>query len=157
MFNVPLPAPNLQSNISLYQILTGFIIGLFLQPLVNSARLFWKYHAVTGRYSVRREHADGRIEAREGKVRIKFKWWGGYYSVTALHADNAVQWKGEMHLSLAMTNVGSGVFWHVDQEDGVGDQRFRYLPERRESRVQGTTFRAGGANSFFHVWVKHAQ
>jgi hypothetical protein len=64
------------------------------------------------------------------------------------------QWKGEMHLSLDIGNVGHGVFWHVDEQAGVGDQKFRYSPEQKQFQVEGVTFKAGGTNLFFHRWTK---
>ncbi len=59
-----------------------------------------------------------------------------------------------MHLSLDMTNVGYGVFWHVDEGTGVGDQKFRYIPEQMRLQVQGVTFDAGSSDPFFHRWTK---
>jgi hypothetical protein len=59
-----------------------------------------------------------------------------------------------MHLSLDMKNVGNGVFWHVDEAEGVGDQKFRYIPEKKQFRVQGVTFTAGEPAPFFHLWTR---
>jgi hypothetical protein len=59
-----------------------------------------------------------------------------------------------MHLSLDVKNVGNGVFWHVDEAGGEGDQKFRYKPENKQFRVKGVTFGAGEPNPFFHVWTR---
>jgi hypothetical protein len=71
-----------------------------------------------------------------------------------MHADGKTQWRGEMRLSLEMTNVGYGVFWHVDEGAGVGDQKFRYIPEKAQFRVQGITLKAGSPDPFFHRWTR---
>ena len=153
-----LPSPQFVTTVSLYQILTGFLvsflIGLILQPCIIALRLWLRYRGVSGEYSVQRIHGDGRTENRDGEIRIKFKWWRGSYAVAALHANRAPQWKGEMHLSLDMSNVGSGVYWNVDETAGVGDQKFRYSPARKEFQVEGVTFKAGRADPFFHRWTK---
>jgi len=59
-----------------------------------------------------------------------------------------------MHLSLDMTNVGNGVFWHVDAAGGAGDQKFRYFPDKSHFRVQGMTLKAGTSDPFLHLWTK---
>jgi hypothetical protein len=152
------PSPSFQTTVSLYQIFFAciftFVVGLFLQPGVTAFRLWRRYCAVPGRYSVQRVHPNNSIEDKDGEIEIGPKWRRGFFTVTAKHADGKAQWKGEMHLSLDMTNVGHGVFWHVDEGEGVGDQKFRYIPERAEFRVQGITFDAGSADSFFHRWTK---
>lgn len=149
-----LPSPQYVTNVSFYQILFAFFIGLILQPCIIASRLLWRYRGVPGQYSLQRVHENGSTENRDGEIRIKFKWWRGSYAVTALHASGAPQWKGEMRLSLDMGNVGSGVFWHVDEAAGVGDQKFRYSPARKEFHVEGVTFKAGATKPFFHRWTK---
>jgi hypothetical protein len=148
------PNPKFQTNISLYQIFVALAVGLVLQPLINASRLLWRYHGVSGAYFSFRDLGNGKLEPTGGRIQIKFKWWPGFHSVEAFHHDGSQEWKGEMHLSLDMTNVGSGVFWHVDQSAGAGDQKFRYFPEKKRLEVQGTTFKVGNTNSFFHVWIK---
>lgn len=148
-----LPSPNVQWNVSFYQILIGFAVGLLLQPFVKTSRLLWRYWPVLGSYSVQREHTDGKLKSESGKVFIRLNWWRGSFAVEALHATQVTQWRGEMHLSLDMRNVGNGVYWHVDEEDGVGDQKFRYIPEKRQFRVEGVTFNAK-SEPFFHLWTK---
>jgi hypothetical protein len=148
------PPVNWMASVSIYQILVAFCAGISLQPCVIAVRLLWRYHGVSGRYSAERVYANGKTENRFGEIRIKFKWWRGSYSVTASHADESPQWEGEMRLSLDMRNVGHGVFWHVDKDDGAGDQKYRYYPEQKQFEVEGITFKAGGADSFFHRWRK---
>jgi hypothetical protein len=148
------PFPKFQSNISLYQIISGFFFGLLAQPFVKTARIISRYPRLLGRYSMQKERSDGTTEAEDGEILIKLNWWRGSFAVTALHATRKEQWKGEMHLSLDMRNVGNGIYWHVDEAKGVGDQRFRYLPEKRQFRVQGITFGASQSQPFFHLWTK---
>jgi hypothetical protein len=148
------PSPKFQSNVSFYQILAAFIVGLILQPCVRSVRVCLRYKGVWGRYSVLREYSDGRTDLETGEIRIRLNWWLGSFAVTAFHATRKVQWRGEMHLSLDMKNVGNGVFWHVDEAEGVGDQKFRYIPEKKQFRVHGVTFAAGEPAPFFHLWTR---
>ena len=153
-----LPSPQIVTTVSLYQILIGFfitlIVGLMLQPCIIALRLWLRYRGVTGKYSLQRILGAGSTENRGGEIIIKFKWRRGSYAVEALNADRTPQWEGEMRLSLDMRNVGSGVFWHVDKAEGVGDQKFRYSPARGEFQVEGVTFKAGDLNRFFHRWTK---
>ncbi|MGC2298474.1 MAG: hypothetical protein WA476_06700 [Acidobacteriaceae bacterium] len=148
------PMPSLQRNVSFYQIIFGFILGLILQPLVTTLRILWWYWQVAGRYSVQRQPAADKVETAGGEIEITLNWWRGTHALTARHANGSIQWKGEMRLSLDMKNVGNGVYWHVDEDKGVGDQRFRYVPEKKEFRVQGTTFGAGASQPFFHLWTR---
>jgi len=136
-----LPSPQFVTTVGLYQILIGFfitfLIGLVLQPCIIALRLWLRYRGVSGKYSLQRIHGDGSAENRDGEIRIKFKRWRGSYAVTALHANGVPQWKGEMRLSLDMRNVGSGVYWHVDEAAGVGDQKFRTLQRKRNFKSKG--------------------
>jgi hypothetical protein len=144
--------PKFQPNVSFYQIVAAFGVGLILQPCVKAFRLYCRYPSVPGAYFVQWEGSDGKTEPRSGTIQIKRNLWRGSFAVIAFHGTGKAQWKGEMHLSLDMKNVGNGVFWHVDKDDGVGDQKFRYTPEKRQFRVQGITFRAGKPDPFFHLW-----
>jgi hypothetical protein len=149
-----LPSPTFQWNVSIYQILVGIAVGLLLQPFIKTLRLLWLYWRVLGRYSVQREQDDGKLKSEGGEILVRLNWWRGSFAVEALHATRVPQWKGEMHLSLDMRNVGNGVYWHVDEENGMGDQKVRYIPEKRRFRVQGVTFKAGTPEVFSHLWTK---
>jgi hypothetical protein len=146
--------PLLQRNIAPYQLLGGFVVGLVLQPLVRAYKLYRRYPRVTGVYAVQMESHEGKKEHREGEIRIKRNIWAGSFGVKAFHLSGKPQWQGEMYLSLEVANAGTGVYWHVDQDRGVGDQKFRYLPDSEQFRVQAVTFHAGNREPFFHLWTK---
>jgi len=154
----PFPNPEFHANVSLYQILIGFfitlILGLLLQPVIKWVTLCVTYPKVSGVYSMSRDYGGGRIEKRDGRIEIQLKFLRGYHSVTAFHLGGQEQWNGQMHLGLGIGNIGTGVYWHVDQDRGVGDQKFRYIPHRREFIVQGTESSADQIESFFHIWKK---
>jgi hypothetical protein len=148
------PSPNFQSNVSFYQIFAALFVGLILQPCIKTLQLWVRYRGVVGRYSVQREYGDGRTNLEGGEIQIKLKWFLGSFAMTAFHATRKVQWRGEMHLGLEVKNVGPGVFWHVDEAEGEGDQKFRYMPEKKQFSVQGVTFTAGQPAPFFHLWTR---
>jgi hypothetical protein len=153
-----IPWPEFQRNVGIYQIIAGYIftfaMGFVMQPLVKAWRLRSRYKEVKGRYSVQRLYPEGRIETRDGEIRIEPRWWKGFFAVTAFHAGGKKQWEGRMYLSPDTSDVGQGVFWHVDKGAGLGDQQFRYRPELKQFLVQGVTFGPGASDSFHHSWTK---
>jgi hypothetical protein len=157
MFNLTgLTSPKLQANVSIYQILAGyvfsFLMGFLLTPGVRAMRLWRLYKAVRGRYAIQRVNEEGHVEPRFGEIKIEPDWWRGSFAITAIHQNGTKDWEGYMRLSLDSPDTGHGSFHHGANE--VGDQTFKYVRGTNQFLVKGVTFGPSSSDSFYHRWTK---